>query len=110
MLQFPLPRLIRPRQSQCQESNEPIAERSIPLLALGDGKKKQEEQARHMKELQSHAKRLQRENDQLRAQIEKSRDLGKDVRDSSRVVHLIALNRGNELIILDDVDTPTDDE
>ena len=31
----------------------------------------QEEQARQMKELQGHAKRLQRENDQLWAQIEK---------------------------------------
>ena len=41
--------------------------------------KKQEEQARQVKELQGHAECLQRENDQLRAQIEKSRDLGKDV-------------------------------
>ena len=35
-----------------------------------------------MKELQGHVERLQRENDQLRAQIEKSHDLGNDVRDS----------------------------
>ena len=45
--------------------------------------KKLEEQARQMKELQGHAERLQRENDWLRAQIEKNHDLGKDVRDSS---------------------------
>ena len=44
--------------------------------------KKQEEQVRQMKKLQGHLERLQRENDQLRAQIEKSHDLGKDVRDS----------------------------
>ena len=63
-----------------------------------------------MKESQGHAKHLQRENDQLRDQIKKIHDLVKDVRDSSRVVHLIARNRGNELIIPNDVDTPTDDE
>ena len=56
--------------------------------------KKQEEQARQMKELQGHAKHLQCENDQLRAQIEKSHDLGKDVRDSNQTMHLIARNRG----------------
>ena len=63
-----------------------------------------------MKELQGHAERLQGENDQLRAQIEKSRDLGKDVRDSGRAVHPIARNRGKEPIIPDDVDTPAYDE
>ena len=41
--------------------------------------KKQEKQARQMKELQGHDEHLQRENDQLRAQIEKNRYLGKDV-------------------------------
>ena len=35
-------------------------------------------QARQMKELQGQAKNLRRENDQLWAQIKKSRDLGKD--------------------------------
>ena len=40
-----------------------------------------------MKELQDHVERLQRENDQLRARIEKIRDLGKDVRDNGRAVH-----------------------
>ena len=46
----------------------------------------------------------------MRAQIEKSCDLGKDVQDSGRVVHPIAHNRGNKPIIPDDVDTLTDDE
>ena len=72
--------------------------------------KKQEEQARQMKELQGHVERLQRENDQLLAQIEKNCNLGKDVRDSVRVMHPISCNRGKEPIIPDDVDTPTDDE
>ena len=44
--------------------------------------KKQEEQARQMTELQGHVERLQHENDQLWAQIEKSHNLGKYVRDS----------------------------
>ena len=42
--------------------------------------------------------------------IEKSRDLGKDVRDSGRAVHPFARNKGKEPIIPDDVDTPADDE
>ena len=42
-----------------------------------DMERKQEEQERQMKELQDQAERLRRENDQLRAQIEKSSDLGK---------------------------------
>ena len=41
--------------------------------------KKQEEQARQMMELQGHAEILHCENDQLRAQIEKGHDLGKNV-------------------------------
>ena len=72
--------------------------------------KKQEEQVRQMKELQCHVERLQHENDQLRAQIEKSHDLGKDVRDSGRTLHPIPHNRGKEPIIPDDVDTPADNE
>ena len=51
-----------------------------------DMKRKNEEQAREMKELQGQAERLRRENDQLWAQIEKSSDLGKDVQDSGRAV------------------------
>ena len=46
----------------------------------------------------------------MRAHIEKSRNLGKDVRDSDRVVHLIASNKGKKPVIPDDVDTPADDE
>ena len=46
----------------------------------------------------------------MRAQIEKSRDLGKDVRDNGSAVHPITRNRGKEPIIPDDVDTPVDDE
>ena len=44
-----------------------------------DMERKQEEQVRQMKELQGQVEHLQRENDQLRAYIEKSRDLGKKV-------------------------------
>ena len=63
-----------------------------------------------MKELQGHAERLQQENDQLWAQIEKSCDLGKEVRDSGRAAHPITRNKGKEPIILDDVDTSADNE
>ena len=42
--------------------------------------------------------------------MEKSRDLGKDVRDGGRVVHSITRNRGKESVIPDDVDTSADDE
>ena len=44
-----------------------------------DMERKQEEQARKLKELQSHVERLQRENDQLRTQIGESRDPGRGV-------------------------------
>ena len=63
-----------------------------------------------MKKLQGHSERLQRENDQLRAQIEKSHDLRKDVHDNDLVMHPIARNRGKDPIIPDDVNTPADDE
>ena len=72
--------------------------------------KKHEEQARQMKELQGHVESLQPKIDQLRAQIEKSRYLGKHVRDRDRVVHPISRNRGKKPVILDNVDTLTDDE
>ena len=75
-----------------------------------DMERKQEEQARYLKELQAHAERLQRENDQLWAQIERSRDLGKEVRDSGRAVQLIARYKGKKPIIPNDVDTLADDE
>ena len=72
--------------------------------------RKKEEQARWIEELQGHAEVLQRENDQLRTQIENSHDLGKEVRDGCQAVHPIARNRGKEPVIPDDVDTPIDDE
>ena len=75
-----------------------------------DMERKQEEQARQMKELQGQIEKVQRENDQLRAQIEKSCDRGKDLGDSGRVAQLIACNRGKEPISPDDVDTQADDE
>ena len=63
-----------------------------------------------MMELQGHVEHLQCENNQLQAQIEKSRDLGKDVRDNGQAVHQIACNRGKEHFIPDDVDTLADNE
>ena len=41
--------------------------------------RKHEEQARKVKDLQSHVERLQRENDQLRTHIGESRDLGRGI-------------------------------
>ena len=72
--------------------------------------KKHEEKARQMKGLQDRDKRLQHENDQLWAQIRKSHNLKKYVRDSGRAVHPIARNKGKEPIFPNDVDTPADDE
>ena len=63
-----------------------------------------------MKELQGQAERLRRENDQLRAQIEKNRDLGKDARDRGHDAQLIARDKGKGLVALDNVETPVDDE
>ena len=63
-----------------------------------------------MKELQGHAEQLQRENDQLGAQMEKSRNLGKYVRDGDKAMYQITRNKGKEPIILVNVDTPADDE
>ena len=72
--------------------------------------KKQEVQARQMQELQGRAKLLQSENDQLLAQVEKSRELGRDVQDGDRVEHPITRNKGKEPLIPDDVDALVDDE
>ena len=47
-----------------------------------------------MHELQAHGERLKRENDQLRFQVEKSLEIGKDVRDGDRAEHPIVLNKG----------------
>ena len=44
-----------------------------------DMERKQEEQARKMKELQSHVDRLQQENDQLCTQIRESREPGRGI-------------------------------
>ena len=74
-----------------------------------DMERKQEEQARRMKELQGQVERLWHKNDQLLAQIEKSLDLGKDVRDSDRAAQPITSDKGNEHVAPDDVDTPADD-
>ena len=63
-----------------------------------------------MQELLACAERLQCENDQLQTQVEKSRDLGKDVRDGDCLKHLIACNKGKEPIISDDGDALEDDE
>ena len=72
--------------------------------------RKQEDQTRQMQELQARAELLHCENDQLRSQVEKSIELGKDVRDGDRVEHLIVCNKGKEPIISYDYDAPTDDE
>ena len=72
--------------------------------------RKQEEQARQMQELQARIECLQRENDQLRSQVEKSLKLGNDVREGDRVEHPIVRNKGKEPIISDDGDAPANDE
>ena len=58
----------------------------------------------------SYVEHLQRENVQLRAQIEKNHDLGKYVLDNGRAVPPIARNRGKDLVFPGDVDTLVDDE
>ena len=42
--------------------------------------------------------------------MEKSCDLGKDVRDGGKDAYMITRNKGKEPVIPDDVDTPADDE
>ena len=58
-----------------------------------DMERKQEEQARQMKELQGRVECLRLENDQLRVHIKKSRDLGKYERDSGCDAQLIARDK-----------------
>ena len=59
-----------------------------------------------MRELQDCAEHLQHENDRLRAQVEKMRDLGeRDVQDSGQARHPTADNKIKEPNVLDDVDT-----
>ena len=73
--------------------------------------KKQENQARQMRELQNRVKHLQPENYRLRAQVEKKHDLGeRDGQDSGQARHPTAPNKGKEPIVPNDVDTPTFDE
>ena len=73
--------------------------------------KKQEEQARQMKELQESAEHMQRENDCLQAQVEKRRDLyERDVQDSSQAKHPVVHDKGKKPIVLDDVDILANDE
>ena len=76
--------------------------------------RKQEEQARQMQELQACVEQLQRENDQLRSQVENSLELGNDVRDGYRDKHPIVHNKEKEPIIScdgdGDGDAPVDDE
>ena len=73
--------------------------------------KKQEEQARQMKELQECAEQLQRENDWLRAQVEKRHDLDeRDPQDCGLARHPAIRNKGKKPITLDDVDTLANDE
>ena len=61
---------------------------------LQDMERKQEEQVRQMKELQDQAGILRLENDQLQAQIKKSRNLGKGAQESDRDVQPIARSIG----------------
>ena len=78
---------------------------------LQDIEKKQEKQARQMRELQDCAEHLQRENDRLRAQVEKMCNPSeKDLHDSEHARHSIARDKGKEPIVPDDVDTLADDE
>ena len=76
-----------------------------------DMEKKQEEQARQMKELQERAEHLQCENDRLQAQVEKRHDLDeRDAQDGGQAKHLIVRDKGKKPIAFDNVDTPVDDE
>ena len=73
--------------------------------------KKQEEQARQMKELQECAEHLQLENDRLRAQIEKRLDLDeREVQDSGQAKRLTVCDKGKKPIVPDDVEIQADDE
>ena len=76
-----------------------------------DMEKKQEEQARKMKELQDDVESLPRENDRLRAQIEKRCYLsGRDVQANNRALHPVPRNKGKKPIILDEADVAVNDE
>ena len=73
--------------------------------------KKQEEQARQIKELQERSEHLQRENNHLRARVEKMRDLNeRDAQDSGQAKHLVVRNKGKKPIVFSDEDILVDDE
>ena len=64
-----------------------------------------------MKELRECDEHLQHENDRLRPQVEKRRDLDeRDARDNGQAKHPIVRNKGNKPIVLNDVDIPIDDK
>ena len=63
-----------------------------------------------MKELQGQPELLRHEKDQLRVQINKIRDLGKDMRDIDRDAQAIPHDKGKGHVALGEVDTPADDE
>ena len=72
---------------------------------------KQDEQARQMKEMEEHAEHLQRENDCLRAQVEKRNYLDeRGTQDNVQAQHLVVRDKGKKPIVLDDVDIQIDDE
>ena len=76
-----------------------------------DMEKKQEEQARQMKELQECVEHLQRENDRLRAQVEKMHNLDKrDAQDNSQAKHLVVRDKGKKPIVLNNADIPANDK
>ena len=74
-------------------------------------KRKQEEQAGQMKELQERVEQLQCENNRLRAQMEQRHDLDeRDAQDSDPAWHPTVRDKGKKPIALDDVDTPASDK
>ena len=76
-----------------------------------DIEKKQEEQARQMKELKECVELLPHENDCLLTQVEKKRYLDKRAaQDSGQAQHPVFRDKGKNPIVLDDVDIPEDDE
>ena len=69
---------------------------------------KQEEQARQMAEMHSHADHLQQENNRLQARLEEDR--GENARGSSHPAPLVKQNKGKEPIQPSDSDAAADNE
>ena len=102
------------------DSSETGAMTSNPVIQLPEDQflhwhqhiaKKQEEQARQMKELQERAGQLQCENYRLRVQVEKRHDLDKrDTQYNGQAKHPVVCNKGIKLITFDDVETSAVDE